>query len=108
MPPCTNKKRAHAHVLLALRRGLLVRQPCVECGDDKSHAHHPDYRKPLDVIWLCLEHHWELHGQKYTDEDRLAQRGDERLIQSLAQYLPLGTTSYKAIEKARIDGMETK
>lgn len=31
------------------------------CGDINSHAHHKDYFKPLDVIWLCVEHHKFLH-----------------------------------------------
>jgi hypothetical protein len=33
----------------------------VVCGAKKSVAHHEDYKKPLDVIWLCQEHHKAVH-----------------------------------------------
>lgn len=46
----------------AVRRGELVKQPCEKCGD-KAQAHHPDYSKPLEVQWLCREHHMEAHGK---------------------------------------------
>lgn len=44
----------------ALRKGLLVREPCFMCG---AHAemHHPSYSAPLLVTWLCREHHRQLH-----------------------------------------------
>lgn len=32
---------------------------CV-CGDKKSTAHHEDYNKPLEVVWVCLKHYAEL------------------------------------------------
>jgi len=54
------KTSAHNRVAKALRSGKLVKQPCW-CGDKKSHAHHQDYTKPLDVMWLCQKHHKELH-----------------------------------------------
>jgi hypothetical protein len=47
----------------AIRAGLLVRQPCELCGDPKSHAHHPNYRRPLKIRWLCRRHHLEVHGR---------------------------------------------
>ena len=28
----------------------------------KAEAHHPDYDRPLDVIWLCPQHHKALHA----------------------------------------------
>lgn len=42
---------------LAKRRGEIVKTPCEVCGDPKSEAHHPDYSRPLYVIWLCKPHH---------------------------------------------------
>jgi hypothetical protein len=56
-------ERAHQAVAYALRTGKLVRpKNCQECGivpepriDGRSRlqAHHPDYSKPLEVIFLC-------------------------------------------------------
>jgi hypothetical protein len=39
----------------------LSAQPCEVCGAESAHRHHDDYDKPLDVRWLCREHHAELH-----------------------------------------------
>ena len=44
----------------AIAEGKLVKLPCQVCGGD-SEAHHPDYSKPLDVVWLCASHHKEIH-----------------------------------------------
>src|ERR1035438_9639683 len=30
----------------AVKKGILVRQPCELCGDPRSEAHHSDYSKP--------------------------------------------------------------
>lgn len=57
---------AHNAVARALRSGKLARQPCEVCGNPKTHAHHDDYLKPLEVRWLCTPHHkaWHLeHGE---------------------------------------------
>jgi hypothetical protein len=43
------------------RHGKLTRKPCEVCGENKVHAHHPDYSKPREVIWLCPVHHKEEH-----------------------------------------------
>jgi len=55
------QRRAHTIVLRAVRRGLISRKPCEECGDPKSEGHHEDYSKPLDVVWLCRTHHRRRH-----------------------------------------------
>lgn len=46
-----------------LARYYLKRKPCEECGNIFSQAHHHDYSKPLDVKWLCTEHHGLEHRQ---------------------------------------------
>jgi hypothetical protein len=55
---------AHKAVQSALRRGLITKQPCEECGAEQSEAHHDDHAKPLDVRWLCRKHHKEHHAQE--------------------------------------------
>jgi len=58
------KTRARYLVSFAVKKGLLTRLPCVYCGSPKSQAHHHDYRKPLEVTWVCFEHHRKHeHGQ---------------------------------------------
>lgn len=55
---CARKK-----VQYALKTGRLKRLPCeiADCEYPDTHAHHPDYDEPLDVLWLCPTHHIELH-----------------------------------------------
>ncbi len=45
----------------AIVAGKLQREPCARCGSATVHAHHTDYTRPLDVIWLCPLHHKEAH-----------------------------------------------
>lgn len=52
---------AHDAVSNALKAGKLVRQPCAICQEPKSQAHHCDYAKPLEVMWLCKMHHAAWH-----------------------------------------------
>ncbi|MEN3939707.1 hypothetical protein WJU23_00310 [Prosthecobacter sp. SYSU 5D2] len=52
---------AHNAVYRAVLRGELRRQPCRVCGCTRSHGHHEDYGRPLDVLWLCQAHHAEHH-----------------------------------------------
>ena len=54
---------AHSAVARAIRNGSLVRVPCVRCGEQKSLAHHEDYDKPLDVMWLCQPCHKQRHKE---------------------------------------------
>lgn len=59
----TNKTEARYQLNLAVKRGEITRpDKCSSCGKTKRvTAHHPDYSKPFDVIWLCYECHGELH-----------------------------------------------
>lgn len=60
---------ARARVQKAVRNKILIPLPCEICGANKTEAHHDDYQKPLDVRWLCREHHKQLHmdEKKLTD-----------------------------------------
>lgn len=57
------KKLAKDSVHNAIVSGRMKRLPCSICGNEKSEGHHPNYTKPLDVIWLCHKHHKEQHGR---------------------------------------------
>lgn len=53
------KHKARKAVNNALRSGKLIKKSCKVCGNFETTAHHHDYTKPLDVIWLCKQHHQE-------------------------------------------------
>ena len=57
--------KARRQVRDAVKNGKLQKQPCAICGCDVSFAHHFDYNKPLDIIWLCRPHHREQHGNMH-------------------------------------------
>jgi hypothetical protein len=57
------RTRAHVAVARAVRKGSLIRSPCVRCGEQKSLAHHEDYDKPLEVVWLCQPCHKQRHKE---------------------------------------------
>lgn len=54
------KHAAHVAVANGKRNGSIVPEPCQNCGA-KADAHHCDYTKPLEIMWLCVEHHKEWH-----------------------------------------------
>lgn len=56
-----HRKKANAAVARAVREGRMKKQPCWVCGE-KAVAHHPDYSRPLDVVWLCQPHHKQAHA----------------------------------------------
>ena len=58
-----DKMRAHDIIEKEIVYGRLKRLPCEVCGEARSQAHHPDYSKPLEVVWLCQTHHKQLHSQ---------------------------------------------
>lgn len=52
----------------AIANGSLIKGVCERCGDEKVHAHHEDYAKPLDVNWLCPLHHSERHREREREQ----------------------------------------
>jgi hypothetical protein len=55
------KYKARGIINNGIRDGRIIKLLCSICGESKSQAHHDDYSKPLDVIWLCTKHHAERH-----------------------------------------------
>lgn len=56
------KYKARTAVGNAIRDGKLKKKPCCVCGSEFVHAHHEDYGRPLDVVWVCVKHHKEIHS----------------------------------------------
>lgn len=59
------KLAAKNAVRYALKKGKLIKMNCFICGEIKSEAHHPSYAEDmrLSVIWLCSQHHNEIHNR---------------------------------------------
>lgn len=57
------RESAYRTYNMALRSGALLRQPCEVCGaTGPIHGHHANgYDRPLDVQWLCNQHHAIAH-----------------------------------------------
>jgi hypothetical protein len=60
------KVAARNAVNSAVRAGTLVKPTfCENCWQDLPlEGHHPDYSKPLDVIWLCRQCHVDQHSTR--------------------------------------------
>lgn len=59
------RRAAHQAVHRALKAGKLTRGPCLHCGDPRVQAHHRDYSRPLDVVWVCFACHRSVeHGHR--------------------------------------------
>ena len=58
----SGKVLARWKVSSAIKAGKLKRGKCTVCSSSKwIHAHHEDYSKPLEVVWLCPLHHSDVH-----------------------------------------------
>lgn len=45
-----------------IKAGRLIKQPCSKCLNPIAQAHHEDYTKPLDIVWLCSKCHSLTHN----------------------------------------------
>lgn len=55
------KIKAQQAARKALSQGEIIKAPCARCGSDNAVMHHPDYSKPLAIVWLCKVHHRQEH-----------------------------------------------
>jgi ribosomal protein S27AE len=62
----------------AIDKGILVRpDKCSRCGEGAKiiQAHHPDYSKPLEVIWVCPACHATYHPRRKWRDGLLSRCG---------------------------------
>lgn len=65
------KRKARIAVANALRDGRLEKGRCKVCRSIETEAHHGDYSKPLDVVWLCKKHHMVVHGRCVEERGKI-------------------------------------
>ena len=61
-----HKYTAKKMVAVMIETGDITRQPCEKCGEEKAVAHHSDYAKPLEIVWLCHACHMAEHKRIRT------------------------------------------
>lgn len=71
-----DKRRAHVITGNAISSGSLKKEPCEVCRSLIVQAHHDDYTKPLEVRWLCAEHHAE-HHVKLREQSRTTEQAKQ-------------------------------
>jgi hypothetical protein len=64
-----DKNFARNQVTIALKKGVLTRNECELCGStERIEGHHKDYKKPLEVQWLCKKHHVEADKKRIKND----------------------------------------
>jgi len=67
---CPEAYKAKALVSRLISLGLIEREPCQVCASEEDiHAHHDDYSRPLEIIWLCRAHHWWIERIKRGEDE---------------------------------------
>ena len=60
----SNWASRYSTMVVATRNGLIPRardMRCEKCGIKAAHRHHKDYKKPLEVIYVCAKCHSAIH-----------------------------------------------
>jgi hypothetical protein len=65
-PEETLKVKCRKRVDHEIRHGRLTKPTiCSNClSGGVIDAHHPDYGKPLEIVWLCRACHWLIHNKE--------------------------------------------
>lgn len=67
------KSKARDALNAAIRKKRIINpKQCSLCDSKKTiQAHHEDYSKPLEVIWVCATCHARIHAHKKREENEL-------------------------------------
>ncbi len=63
-PLIAKRRKTRLKTRELLKQGRLTKGTCVVCGNTEVIAHHENYSRPGDVIWLCSAHHKDYHDGK--------------------------------------------
>ncbi len=74
------RQKTRRKTKIMVKAGILRRGPCAVCGGSEVIAHHENYERPRDVIWLCDMHHKEYHAGKIGLFDNKLWWNPSRLI----------------------------
>jgi formylmethanofuran dehydrogenase subunit E len=61
-PETKQMMKAHGILNREIKKGNIIRGSCEVCDEPDANGHHDDYDKPLEVRWLCDEHHQGHHN----------------------------------------------
>jgi hypothetical protein len=59
-----DKHNCRQKVRHALAGGRIAKPMFCDCGSLYPQAHHEDYSKPLEVLWVCRDCHRKLHSER--------------------------------------------
>lgn len=66
----------------ALAYGHVIRpQACESCHGPNPQGHHPDYAKPLEVMWLCRR----CHGAEHHKENAATRQAQKEVGANLSR-----------------------
>lgn len=106
-----NKEKAIAHrmVKTAIQQGILMKSPCASCGQSPSFAHHEDYSKPLDIVWLCHRHHMQVHGKRlYGFKGLPLKVKEEWIISAESAWINKTKNHFQENESCKLCGLKWK
>jgi len=91
-PEQQKKANARSYLHTYVKRGTVIKpSTCQKCGSSIDiQAHHHDYDKPLDVVWLCRSCHRDHHDEEHDIRMRELVEETRRLYREGKLIIPAG------------------
>lgn len=98
------KQRCRNFVKFCLQNNILTKPDLCERCQTKpaAHGHHDDYMKPLEVKWLCVKCHMQLHGELYRS---LNPKPQKPIYNPIPSTYDIDTTALTTADAARVLGI---